>query len=242
MKVVILAGGLGTRLAEYTHSIPKPMVRIGRYPIVVHIISHYLNYGFENFILATGFKNKIFKKYFKNFLKSGVPFNFLFRKKKCSITILDTGLNTMTGGRLKRVENLIPDNQDFMFTYGDGISNVNLKKLVKFHKKSKKLITITAVRPPARFGEIMIKKNRVFYFKEKPQVTNGWINGGFFVAKKSFLNLINDDDEILERCTLELACKKKQLVAFKHNGFWKCMDVKRDRDELLEVYKKFGFK
>ena len=129
-----------------------------------------------------------------------------------------------------------------MFTYGDGLSSVNLKKLLKFHKKNKKLITVTAVRPPARFGEIVLIKNKVKSFKEKPQVTNGWINGGFFVANKKFLNLIKGDKDILEKKPLEIACKKNQLMAFKHKGFWKCMDVKRDRDELLKIYKKNKFK
>ena len=238
MNVVILAGGLGTRLSEYTHLIPKPMVKIGRYPIVVHIISHYLKYGFKNFILATGYKSNVFKKYFKNFRKSGEPFTCVVKKKNCCITIVDTGYKTMTGGRLKRLEYLLSNNEDFMFTYGDGVSNVNLKKLLKYHKNKKKMITVTAVRPPARFGEILIKKNKVLSFKEKPQVTNGWINGGFFVAQKKFLKLIRNDSEILERHPLELACKKKQLVAFKHKGFWKCMDVKRDRDELQLIHKK----
>ncbi len=237
MKVVILAGGLGTRLGEYTHSIPKPMVKIGKFPIIVHIMGHYLKYGFNDFILATGYKNFIFKKYFSNFKKFGKPFKTKIFKKKCFITIANTGLKTFTGGRLKRVKNLITDN-NFMFTYGDGVSDVNLKKLLTFHEKNKKLITITAVRPPARFGEIIIKKEKVKSFIEKPQVTNGWINGGFFVANKNFFKMIRNDAEILEKRPLELACKKKELVAFRHNGFWKCMDVKRDRDELEKILKK----
>ena len=147
----------------------------------------------------------------------------------------------MTGGRLKRLKNFIPKNDTFMFTYGDGISNVNLKKLELFHKKNKKIITVTAVRPPARFGEIVLKKNTVTSFKEKPQVTNGWINGGFFIAKKQFFEFIKGDFDILEKNPLEIACRKRQLVAFKHSGFWKCMDVKRDRDELQKIYKKNSF-
>ena len=244
MKVVILAGGLGTRLSEYTHSIPKPMVTIGKIPIIVHIISHYLNYGYDDFILATGYKNNVIKNYFKKFKKFGEKFEtrIINNTKKCKITILNTGLKTMTGGRLKKVAKFLKDNEDFMFTYGDGISNINLKKLHKFHKKKKKLITVTAVRPPARFGEIIINNETVTTFKEKPQVTNGWINGGFFVTNKKFINLIRNNNEILEKRPLELACKNKQLVAFKHEGLWKCMDVKRDRDELQEIYKKNKFK
>ena len=180
MKIIILAGGFGTRLSEYTHSIPKPMVKIGKKPIVEHIMRHYIKYGYNEFILATGYKSKIFKKYFKNFKRTKLPFAHTIDKKKCIINIVDTGLNTLTGGRLKRIKNFIEDSENFMFTYGDGVSNINIKKLVDFHKKSKKIITVTAVRPPARFGEIVLKKNSVYSFKEKPQVTNGWINGGFF--------------------------------------------------------------
>ena len=139
---------------------------------------------------------------------------------------------------MKRIKPLLEENENFLFTYGDGISSINIKKLVNFHRKSKKLITVTAVRPPARFGELKVNKsNNVISFKEKPQVSDGWINGGFFVAKRNFLNLINGDKDILEKKPLELACKIRQLVAFKHRGFWKCMDVKRDRDELQKIYK-----
>ena len=241
MKVVILAGGLGTRLSEYTHSIPKPMIKIGNIPIIIHIMNHYIKNGFNEFIIAAGYKNKIIKQYFKNYNQSGKKFKEIINKKSCTITIVDTGIKTMTGGRLKRIKNYLEDNASFMFTYGDGISSVNLKKLLNFHKKHKKLITVTAVRPPARFGEIILNKNKVISFKEKPQVTNGWINGGFFVAKKEFLNLIKNDKVILEKKPLEIACKKQELVAFKHEGFWKCMDVKRDRDELQKIYKKNKF-
>lgn len=240
MKVIILAGGLGTRLGEYTQSIPKPMIKIGKFPIIIHIMDHYLNYGINEFIIATGYKSKFFKKYFKSFKKSGKQFISNIKKRICKITILDTGLNTMTGGRLKKAGKYIDKNEIFMFTYGDGISSVNLKDLLKFHLKEKKLITVTAVRPPARFGEIQLKKNIVTSFKEKPQVNTGWINGGFFVASKKFLNLIKEND-ILEKSPLEIASRKKQLTAFKHSGFWKCMDVKRDRDELQKIYRKNKF-
>ena len=241
MKVVILAGGLGTRLSEYTKIIPKPMIKVGKFPIIIHIILHYLKYGFSDFILAAGYKSIAFKKYFKNFKKSGTAFKTKIKKKNCNITILDTGLKTMTGGRLKKVEKFLGEEDDFMFTYGDGISSVNLKKLLKHHKKNNKLITVTAVRPPARFGEIIVKNNKVISFKEKPQVTNSWINGGFFVAKKKFLKFIKNDNDILEKNPLETACQKNQLIAFKHKGFWKCMDVKRDRDLLQTIFKKNRF-
>ncbi len=241
MKVVILAGGLGTRLAEYTKTIPKPMVKIGPYPIIVHIINHYINFGFKDFILATGYKSYVFKKYFKNFKNNGSEFKTKIFGKNCTLNILDTGKKTLTGGRLKRVEKYLPKNENFMFTYGDGISNVNLKKLLNFHIKRKKIITVTAVRPPARFGEIVLKKDSVISFKEKPQTSNGWINGGFFVANTSFLKFIRGDSEILEKWPLERATRLKQLSAFKHSGFWKCMDVKRDREELQKIYKKNKF-
>ena len=204
-------------------------------------MNHYIKNGFNEFIIATGYKNNIIKKYFKNYKRSEKKFKAIINKKKCTITIVDTGIKTMTGGRLKRLEKNFQENENFFFTYGDGISSVNLNKLLKDHKKKKKLITVTAVRPPARFGEIILNKNKVLSFKEKPQVTNGWINGGFFVAKKEFLNLIKNDKVILEKKPLEIACKKQELVAFKHEGFWKCMDVKRDRDELQKIYKKNKF-
>ena len=241
MKIIILAGGLGTRLSELTKITPKPMVKIGGYPIIIHIMKHYLDYGFNDFILATGYKNRHFTRYFKKFEKFGRSFKSKIFKKNCKITILNTGMKTMTGGRLKKAIRFLKNNENFMFTYGDGISNVNLYKLYKHHKRKKKMITVTAVRPPARFGEIIIKKDIVKSFKEKPQVTNGWINGGFFIAKTDFLKFIKNDNDILEKRPLELACKKKQLSAFKHKGFWKCMDVKRDRDELQKIYFKNKF-
>ncbi len=238
MKVIILAGGLGSRLPEYTKLIPKPMVKIGKIPIIVHIMSHYAKNGFKEFILATGYKKEIFKRYFKAFKKEGEPFVFKIKNKNCKINILDTGLNTLTGGRLKRASKYLDKNEDFMFTYGDGISNVNLRKLLKFHKKHGKKITVTAVRPPARFGELKLKNNMVKSFKEKPQVETGWINGGFFVAKFNFISFIKGDKTILEKLPLEKASKKKELFAYKHNGFWKCMDTKRDKDVLEKLIKK----
>ena len=237
MKVFILAGGFGTRLAQYTKLIPKPMIKVGGNPIIVHIMSHYCNFGFKEFYLATGYKSHIIKKYFKNFKKNGEEFAHKIKKKNCKITIVDTGINTMTGGRLKRLEKYLDGDPNFMFTYGDGISDINLKKLLNFHLSNKKLVTVTAVRPPARFGEIVLKKNSVKQFKEKPQVTKGWINGGFFVAKSKFLKFIRNDKEILEKMPLEKASRYKQLTAFRHHGFWKCMDTPRDKDVLDEMLK-----
>ncbi len=237
MKVIILAGGLGTRLGYLTKSIPKPMIKIRKHPIIIHIMSHYVRFGYKEFYIAAGYKSHIIKKYFKNFKKTGKEFEALISKKKCKVSIFDTGNKTLTGGRLKRISKFLKKNEKFMFTYGDGVSNLNIKNLVNFHKKNRKLITVTAVRPPARFGEIIIKNQKVTSFIEKPQVKDGWINGGFFVTNKNFLNLIRGDREILEKYPLEQACKKKQLVAFKHTGFWKCMDVKRDKDELEKILK-----
>ena len=225
MKVVILAGGLGTRLSEYTKSIPKPMVKINGKPILIHIINHYLKYGFDNFYIALGYKGNFIKNYFK---KNKVNFK---------VNLIDTGLKTMTGGRLKRLKKKL-GNDTFLVTYGDGISNVNLNKLIKFHKKNKKLITLTAVRPPARFGAIKILGNKVKTFKEKSKLDEGWINGGFFVVEPKFLNFIKGDKTFLEREPLERASKNNQLLAFKHHGFWQCMDTKRDKDFLEQNLKK----
>ena len=225
MKVVILAGGLGTRLSELTKTIPKPMVKLNGKPILIHLMEHYAKQGFKDFYIATGYKKEIIKKYFK---------------KKISdwkVNIVDTGNNTMTGGRLKRLKSFLKK-ETFMMTYGDGLSNINLKKLVRFHKKNKKLVTLTAVRPPARFGALKIKGNSVSYFKEKSKLDEGWINGGFFVMEPKFLDFIKKDSTFLEREPMEKVCKQKQLSAFKHYGFWHCMDTKRDKDNLEKIIKK----
>ena len=242
MKVVILAGGLGTRISEYTRSIPKPMVRIGNKPLLIHIMELYSKFNYDDFYIALGYKSEVVKKYFKKFKKINKRFKFKIKNKILNVTLVETGKSTLTGGRLKRIKKFINKKENFMFTYGDGISNVNLKKLEKFHKKHDKLITVTAVRPPARFGEIIIKKTKVASFKEKPQVKQGWINGGFFVAKYDFFNLIKRDHTILEKQPLERASSKGQLYAFKYNGFWKCIDTKRDKDVLEAIYKKNRFK
>ena len=224
MKVVILAGGFGTRLSEYTKDIPKPMVRIGGKPIIFHIMKHYYKYGFKDFYLALGYKGNIIKKYFKN------------KKLKWKVNLVDTGINTMTGGRLLRLKKDLKDDT-FLMTYGDGVSNINLKKLIDFHKKSKKIITLTAVRPPARFGALKIKNNIVYKFREKSKLDEGWINGGFFVINPKFLKYIKNDKTFLEKEPLEKASKLKQLSAFKHEGFWQCMDTKRDKLYLEKIYK-----
>ena len=225
MKVVIFAGGFGTRISEYTKTIPKPMIKINGIPIIMYIINHYKSYGFKNFYIALGYKGNVIKKYFKN-----------FKNKNIKINLIDTGLRTMTGGRLKRLSKFLK-NETFLATYGDGLSNVNLNKLVKFHKKNKKLVTLTAVRPPARFGTIKLKGNKVSYFKEKSSLDEGWINGGFFVMESKFLKFINNDKTFLEREPFEKLTKKKQLVGFKHSGFWQCMKKLREKEILKKKVK-----
>jgi len=224
MKVVLLAGGFGTRLSEYTKTIPKPMIKINGQPMLVHIMKQYARHGFKDFYIALGYKGKIIKNFFNK--KS---FNW-------NINLIETGKKTMTGGRLKRLKKYL-GNKTFMMTYGDGLSNVNLTKLLKFHKKNKKLVTLTAVRPPARFGALKLKGNNVSHFKEKSKLDEGWINGGFFVMEPEFLKYIKNDNTFLEREPLETVTLKKQLSAFKHTGFWQCMDTKRDKDNLNKILK-----
>ena len=232
MKVVLLAGGLGTRLSEYTTAIPKPMVKIGNKPLLLHIIELYLKFNHKDFYIALGYKSQVVKKYFKNFKNFNEKFKFRIKNKTCTITLVYTGTKTLTGGRLKRIRKFINKKENFMFTYGDGICSINLKKLEIFHKKHNKLVTVTAVRPPARFGEILLKDNKVI----------SWINGGFFVAKYDFFDLIKGDFTILEKYPLEKASSMGQLQAFKHHSFWKCVDTKRDKDVLEEIYRKNKFK
>jgi len=206
MKVVILAGGYGTRLSEYTKTIPKPMVKISNKPILVHIINWYKKYGYNDFYIALGYKGNVIRNYFKN-----------------------TKLKKFLG------------EEDFFMTYGDGLANVDLKKLLRFHKKNKKLVTLTAVRPPARFGAIKIKNKFVTYFKEKSKIDEGWINGGFFVINPKLLNYIRSSNTFFEREPLIKASYEKQLLAYKHEGIWQCMDTKRDKEILEKIFKKKKF-
>ena len=224
MKVVILAGGFGTRISEYTKSIPKPMIKIKGMPILVHIMKHYAKFGFYNFYIALGYKGNVIKNYFKK------------KKFKWNINLINTGKNTMTGGRLKKLKKYLIG-ESFFLTYGDGLSNVNIKKLLEFHKNNKKLVTLTAVRPPARFGALKLKDNVVKYFKEKSKMDEGWINGGFFVINSKFFSYIRNDNTYLEREPLENITKKKQLAAYRHNGFWQCVDTKRDLILLNKILK-----
>ena len=225
MKVVLLAGGFGTRLSEYTKTIPKPMINIGGKPMLLYIMKQYAKYGFKDFYIALGYKGELIKKFFS---KKFFDWN---------INLVETGMDTMTGGRLKRLKNYI-GKETFMMTYGDGLSNVNLKKLLKFHKKNNKLVTLTTVRPPARFGVLKLKGQSVSYFKEKSKTDENWINGGFFVMEPDFFKFLKNDHTILERRPLENIAKKKQLAAFRHEGFWRCVDTKKDKDKLNEIFSK----
>ena len=224
MKIVILAGGLGTRISEYTKSIPKPMIMVKGRPLIYYIMKNYSKYGYKEFYIALGYKGNIIKNYFK---KNSFGWK---------INLINTGEKTMTGGRIKKMKKYL-NNETFMMTYGDGISNVNVKNLLKFHKRNKKMVTLTAVRPPARFGVLKIKGNNVSYFKEKSKTDVGWINGGFFIMEAKFLDLIKDDMTYLEREPLENVCKSKNLCAYKHNGFWQCVDTKRDLEKLKKIIK-----
>ena len=247
MKVVILAGGFGTRLSEYTDSIPKPMVTIGGKPILLHIMKIFAKYGHNDFYLALGYKSELIKDYFLNYKMLNSDFSVNLdsgelnigsaEKIDWNVTLVNTGLETMTGGRVKRLQSDI-GNERFMLTYGDGVSDINLDDLLKFHKSHGKLATLTAVRPVARFGELDIEGDIISSFKEKPtrQTAEGWINGGFFVVEPEFFDLIEGDSTILERKPLEVAAEMGELMAYKHKGFWQCMDSKRDRESLEEIF------
>ncbi len=226
MKIVILCGGKGTRLGFETKILPKPMVKLDKDPIIIHIINYYKKFGYKDFILALGYKGKIIKNFFKK------------KNYSLSINCIDTGANTLTGGRLLKLKRYLINEENFMLTYGDGLTNQNLNKLEKFHLKSKKIATMTIVRPPVRFGEVKTSGNIIKKFKEKPQITNSWINGGFFVFKKEIFKFLGKGNEMLERSPMTKLSKKKQLVGFKHKGFWQCMDTPRDKEFLKKLLRK----
>ncbi|MCX5786111.1 MAG: glucose-1-phosphate cytidylyltransferase [Elusimicrobia bacterium] len=246
MKVVILAGGLGTRLSEETDLKPKPMVEIGQKPVLWHIMKLYSHYGFNDFVLCLGYKGYMIKEYFTNYylhqsdltvdLKNNSMEVHHSKAEPWKITMVDTGLNTMTGGRIKRVEKYMGD-KPFMLTYGDGVGDINIKKLLDFHRKSKRSVTITAVQTLGRFGALDISGEReVVSFQEKPHGDGSWINGGFFVLEPEIFKYIDGDASIWERAPLEALARKKQLSAYKHDGFWKCMDTLRDKQELENLW------
>ncbi len=245
MKVIILAGGFGTRLSEYTDIVPKPMVTIGGRPILWHIMKTYEKYGHIDFHLALGYKAELIKEYFLNYKTLNSDFTIdlsngdLVEHKKSgsnwNVTLVDTGLDSMTGGRIKRMKDFI-GNETFLMTYGDGVADIDIEALIAFHKSHGKMVTVSAVRPTARFGELDLDGNSVISFKEKPQVSQGWINGGYFVIEPEFFDFIHGDSAVLEREPLEKVAKIGELMSYKHDGFWQCMDTKRDRDNLEEMW------
>ena len=246
MKVIILAGGFGTRFSEYTNTIPKPMISIGGKPILWHIMQTYAKFGHKDFYLALGYKAELIKDYFLNYrslnanftieLGSGNILSHQLDQVDWKVTLVDTGDKTMTGGRLKRMKEFIGD-EPFMLTYGDGVTDINLDEVLKFHRSHGKLVTMSAVRPAARFGELELEGDVVRSFKEKPQMHEGWINGGFFIIEPKFFDFIDDDSTFLEREPLEKATKLGELMAYKHKGFWHCMDTKRDHDLLESLWR-----
>lgn len=242
MKVAILAGGLGTRLAEETEVRPKPMVEIGGQPILWHIMKHYAHYGYDEFVIALGYKGEYIKRWMREFcalygnmtVKTGTGDIILHDKNQINWTVdlVDTGLNTATGGRIKRLAPWIGSGT-FMLTWGDGVSDVNLPALLRFHRSHGKLATLTAVRPPARFGHLEFTGDQVRQFTEKPQTSEGWINGAFFVLEPAIFDYIEDDDMQWEKEPLERLAQDGQLMAYRHTSFWQCMDTIRDK-KLLE--------
>ncbi|MCW8899130.1 MAG: glucose-1-phosphate cytidylyltransferase [Gammaproteobacteria bacterium] len=247
MKVIILAGGYGTRLSEYTGTIPKPMVTVGGRPILWHIMRSYAHFGHKDFYLALGYKAELIKEYFLHYRSLNSDFTVdlstgHIESKQAEdldwrVTLVNTGLDTMTGGRVKRLRSFIA-NEPFMLTYGDGVSDIDIDELLKFHKSHGKMVTLSAVRPAARFGDLEFEGDRVSSFQEKPQLHEGWINGGFFIIEPEFFDLIDDDSQMLEREPLERAVAAGELMAYKHQGFWHCMDTKRDNELLNAMWEK----
>ncbi len=248
MKVIILAGGFGTRLSEETSLRPKPMVEIGGKPILWHIMKIYSHYGFNEFIIAGGYKVEAIKEYFLNFyaLNSDITVDLSngstnFHRGDLppwKVHIVDTGLYTQTGGRLKRLKDWISREETFMFTYGDGVSDIDLNDLLKFHKRHKKLATVTTVKVPARFGRISFNRDQVKSFYEKPQSAEGWINGGFFVLEGGVFDYIDGDDSIWEREPIERLTEAGELMGYKHHGFWSCMDTLKEKNYLEGLWDK----
>lgn len=244
MKVVILAGGFGTRISEESHLIPKPMIEIGEKPILWHIMKYYSSYGFNEFVICAGYKQYVIKEYFADYYlhNSDITFDFSNGKEDLTIhnnhsepwkvTIVDTGLNTMTGGRIKRIEPYI-NNEPFMLTYGDGVSDVNLNKLIDLHQSSKNKVTLTAIQPGGRFGLLDIQDHQVKKFNEKVKEEGGWVNGGFMVLEPNIFKYLDDDNCIFERKPLETLVEENSLGVYQHEDFWQCMDTMRDK-ELLE--------
>lgn len=245
MKVALLAGGFGTRISEETTIKPKPMVEIGGFPVLWHIMSYYSFYGFNEFIICLGYKGYVIKEYFANYFLHNSDVTIDLERntfeyhhsysKKWKITLVETGAETMTGGRIKRIKKYT-DNKPFMFTYGDGLSDININELVKNHKISNKLITVSCVKMKGRFGELEIEDGSVKSFVEKPPGTGPWINGGYFVCQPEVFDYIKDDSSIFEREPMENLAKNSQMNSYQHTGFWKPMDTLRDKNELNELW------
>ena len=246
MRVVILAGGLGTRISEETTIKPKPMVEIGEHPILWHLMKIYAHYGYNDFIICLGYKGYVVKEYFANYYLHSSDFTVELENNKVkyedsrsenwTVTLVDTGLNTQTGGRIRRIEKYVKG-ETFMLSYGDGLSDIDINALIRFHKSNGKMATVTAVMPPGRFGSLSIVDDTITNITEKPKGDNSWINGGFFVLEPSVFDLINGDDTVWERDPLETMAKKGKLAAFKHKGFWHPMDTMRDKNELNDLWR-----
>ncbi|WP_096697341.1 glucose-1-phosphate cytidylyltransferase [Polaromonas sp. AER18D-145] len=246
MKVVILCGGLGTRLAEETQVKPKPMVEVGGRPILWHVMKIYERHGMHDFMLALGYKGEVIKDYFLNYharqsnltvhLKTGKVDYSNPTAEDWNVSLIDTGATTMTGGRLLRLKSQLEGSGTFMLTYGDGVSNVDVTALLAFHRSHGRIATVSAVRPPVRFGELSIEANCVTSFQEKPQAGEGWINGGFFVFEPGIFDFIEDDTTMLERAPLEQLARQGELMAYHHPGYWQCMDTVRDKQHLEELW------
>ena len=246
MKVVLLAGGLGTRISEESHLRPKPMIEIGGQPILWHIMKEYSHYGFNEFIICAGYKQQVIKEYFNEYYlhRSDITFDFSQENAKIihsnaaepwKVTIVDTGLNTLTGGRIKRVRDYIGD-ETFMMTYGDGVCDINIQKLLEFHKQGRKKATMTAIQPGGRFGTLEIdKENVIESFAEKRKEDGGWINGGYMVLEPEVIDYIEGDYTTFEREPLEQLSEEGELLAYKHEGFWQYMDTMRDKQQLEEM-------
>ncbi|MFO7661451.1 MAG: glucose-1-phosphate cytidylyltransferase [Chloroflexota bacterium] len=246
MKVGILAGGYGTRLAEETEIVPKPMVEIGGKPILWHIMMHYSCFGHKDFVVALGYKGEVIKRYMVDYysLNSNLTINLRDGRvnthgpngvQEWTVDLIDTGLNTMTGGRIKRLQPYM-GNETFMLTWGDGVSTVDLDKLLAFHRQHGRLMTLTAVRPPARYGHLEFEGNRINRFDEKPQTAEGWINGAFFVVEPQVFDYIEGDETQFEKEPLERLAADGELMAYKHDGFWQCMDTRRDKYVLERLW------
>ena len=245
MKVVILAGGRGTRISEVTEVLPKPMVEIGGRPILWHIMMHYSRYGLNEFVIALGYKGQYIKRYMVEFcsvesnltikVRNGDVLRHGSNNPDWTVDLIDTGIDTLTGGRIKRLAPYL-GNSTFMMTWGDGVSNVDLDRLLEYHRSHGKLATVTAVRPPARFGHMVFSDGQVVEFSEKPQTQEGWINGAFFVCEPGVMDYIDDDQTQWEREPMERLARDGQLMAYRHESFWQCMDTLRDKRLLQELW------